>query len=79
MYVIDYPTKWKENVHFVQFAYNNSFQASVNTSPFEVMYNRKWKTPISNDISIERIVFGANTLKEIETIIQKEKENLKIS
>jgi hypothetical protein len=41
MYVMGKPSKWKIYLHFVEFAYNNGYQASLNMSPFETLYGRK--------------------------------------
>jgi hypothetical protein len=79
MYVMDYPTKLEEYLHLVDFAYNYGYQTSSKTIPFELMYDTKYKTPISCDIPVERIILGPNMLKEMEMFVQKEKQNLKIS
>ena len=34
----DYPKKWENYLHLVEFAYNNHYQASTNLSPFEILY-----------------------------------------
>ena len=47
MYVRDYPKKWEDYLHFVEFAYNNQNQASAKLSPFEILYGRKCNTPIT--------------------------------
>lgn len=41
MYVMDKPSKWEEYLHFVEFFYNNGYQASLKMSPFEALYGRK--------------------------------------
>ena len=33
MYVMDKPSKWEDYLHLVEFAYNNSHQASLGMSP----------------------------------------------
>ena len=47
MYVRDYPKKWVDYLHLVEFAYNNHYQASAKLSPFEILYGRKCNTPIT--------------------------------
>jgi hypothetical protein len=79
MYVMDCPTKWEEYLHLVEFAYNNGYQTSLKMSPFEVMYDKKCRTPVSWDNPVDRIILGPDMLKEMETIVQKEKQNLKIA
>ena len=54
MYVRDHPKKWEEYMHLVEFAYNNHYKASTKLSPFEILYGRKYNTPIpwSNPVDI---------------------------
>ena len=46
MYVRDYPKKWDDYLHLVEFAYNNHYQASTNICPFEILYGRKCSNAI---------------------------------
>jgi hypothetical protein len=41
MYVMDKPSKWEDNLHLVEFTYNNGYRASLNIIPFEALYGRK--------------------------------------
>ena len=41
MYVIDKPSKWEDYLQFVDFAYNNGYQASLKMSPFESLNSRR--------------------------------------
>src|SRR3981189_2664311 len=54
MYVMNQPKKWEEYLHLVEFAYNNNFQASTKLSPFEILYGRKYNTPISWSSPVDR-------------------------
>jgi len=36
MYVMDHPGKWEDYLHFIEFSYNNHYQASAKMSPFEI-------------------------------------------
>jgi hypothetical protein len=53
MYVMDKPSKWEDYLHFVEFSYNNGYQTSLKTSPFEALYGRRHNTPVSWDNPIE--------------------------
>ena len=39
--VVSFSKKWEESLPYVEFSYNNSYQASLKMSPFEVLYGRK--------------------------------------
>jgi transposase InsO family protein len=41
-----YDKCWEDNLAFVEFSYNNGFHASLKTTPFEVLYGRKCRTPL---------------------------------
>lgn len=58
MYVIDNPSKWEDYLHLVEFAYNNGEQAALNMSLFEVLYGRKYRTPVNWDGSVNRVILG---------------------
>jgi transposase InsO family protein len=37
---------WDKSLPYVEFSYNNSYQASLKMSPFEALYGRKCMTPL---------------------------------
>ena len=38
--VLDHKGSWDEHLPLVEFAYNNSYQASIQMAPYEVLYGR---------------------------------------
>ena len=38
--VLDLKGSWEENLPLVEFAYNNSYQASIQMAPYEALYRR---------------------------------------
>jgi hypothetical protein len=77
MYVMDKPSKWKDYLHLVEFAYNNGYQDSLRMSPFESLYSRKCDTPISWDKPTYRVVRGSELLRDMEDQVVNIKQNLK--
>jgi hypothetical protein len=47
MHVMHKPKKWEDYLPLVEFAYKNGYQESLNMSPFEALYGRQCKIPIS--------------------------------
>lgn len=47
MYCMDQQYKWEEYLPLVEFAHNNSYQSSIKMAPFEALYGRRCRTPIS--------------------------------
>ena len=77
MYVRDYPKKWEDYLHLVEFTYNNHYQASTKLSVFEILYGRKCNTPITWSNPVGRLMLGPNMLKELELIVKQVQGNLK--
>ena len=49
---------WKKWLPLAEFAYNNSYQASIKMAPFEALYGRKCRTPLNWIEPGERRYFG---------------------
>ena len=77
MYVMDKPSKWEDYLHLVEFAYNNGELALLGMSPYESLYGRRCKTPMTWDNLVDMIVLGPELLKEMEQEVAKIKKNLK--
>ena len=78
-YVRDYPKKWEDYLHLVEFAYNNHYQALAKPSPFEILYGRKCNTLISWSNPFEILMLGPDLLKELELTVKQVQSNLKTS
>ena len=79
MYVMDQPSRWESYLYLVEFAYNNGYHASLKMSPFEALYERRCRTPVSWDNPIDRVIFGPEMLKYLEDQVIKIRKNLKIA
>ena len=44
--VLDLKGSWEEHLPSVEFAYNNSYQASIQMAPYEALYGRLCRSPI---------------------------------
>ena len=51
---IDFPGSWEKYLPLVEFAYNNSFQSTVEMAPYEALYGRKCRSPVHWDEAGER-------------------------
>jgi RNA recognition motif-containing protein len=60
-----------------EFSYNNSYQASLQMAPFEVLYGRKCRTPLNWSEVGDSQIFGPDILKEAEEKVHKIREHLK--
>ena len=72
-----YGKDWEKSLSFVEFSYNNSYQASLKMATFEALYGRKCQTPLMWSKVKERSLFGPNMIKEAKEQVAKVQENLK--
>ena len=47
---LDFPGNWDKHLPLVEFAYNNSYQATIKMAPYEALYGRKCRSPINWDL-----------------------------
>ena len=45
-WVLDHKGSWEEHFPLVEFAYNNSYQASIQMAPYEALYGRPCRSPL---------------------------------
>ncbi|KAK8521849.1 hypothetical protein V6N12_066431 [Hibiscus sabdariffa] len=44
--IMDFQGTWEKQLPLVEFAYNNSYQASIQMAPYEALYGRRCRTPV---------------------------------
>ena len=44
--VLEHKDSWEEHLPLVEFAYNNSYQASIQMAPYEALYGRPCRSPL---------------------------------
>nr|CAD1818641.1 unnamed protein product [Ananas comosus var. bracteatus] len=59
-----------------EFAYNNSYQASIKMAPFETLYRRKCRSPLHWSEVGERLALGPDVLQEVEDKVRIAQERL---
>nr|GEW37096.1 retrotransposon protein, putative, Ty3-gypsy subclass [Tanacetum cinerariifolium] len=74
----DYPvSNWDDYICLVEFAYNNSWHASIKCAPFQMLYGRKCRAPICWDQVRERVIEGPEMIEVTNAKIVVAKEKLK--
>ncbi|KAL0546140.1 hypothetical protein IC582_016046 [Cucumis melo] len=43
---LEFPGSWDSHLHLMEFAYNNSFQATIGMEPFEALYGKCCRSPV---------------------------------
>ena len=67
----------EDYLHLVEFSYNNGHQSSLGMIPYEELYGRRCRTPVTWDNPVNRVVLGPELLKEMEQEVVKIRQNLK--
>jgi hypothetical protein len=76
-HIIHYGTSWDKCLALAEFSYNNSYQSSLQMTPFEELYGRKCRTPLSWSETGERKIFGPDLVVEAEDKVKVIQANLK--
>jgi transposase InsO family protein len=75
--VLQYNKSWDKCLLLAEFSYNNSYQASIKMAPFEALYGRQCRTPLSWSQTGERKIFGPDLVTEAEEEVKTIQSNLK--
>jgi RNA recognition motif-containing protein len=68
--------KWDKHIPLAEFSYNNSYQESIEMSPFEALYGRPCRTPLSWSESGERVIFGPDIVTETKEKVKQIQANI---
>ena len=61
---LDLKGSWEEHLPLVEFDYNNSYQASIQMEPYEVLYGRPCRPPVCWTEVGERPSTGPNLVRD---------------
>ena len=62
--VLDHKGSWEEHFPLVEFAYNNSYQASIQMAPYEELYGRPCRSPLCWTEVGESSITGPNLIRD---------------
>ena len=72
--ILNMKSSWDEHLPLIEFAYNNSYQASIGMAPYEALYGRRCRSPIHWDDVGERRILGPELIQQAVEKIQLIKE-----
>ena len=75
--VIHYEKNWEKCLSLAEFSYNNSYQESLKMAPFEALYGRRCRTPLSWSQTGERQIFGPDLVIDAEEKVRVIQAHLK--
>ena len=77
--VMEFRGSWDTHLPLMEFAYNNSYQASIGMAPYEALYGRKCQTPVCWDEVGERKLVGPEIVQVTCDKIKVIRDRLKIA
>ena len=75
--IMEFKGSWDTHLALMEFAYNNSYQASIEMAPFEALYGRKCRTPVYWDEVGERKLVGLELVQITSDKVKVIRDNLK--
>ena len=64
--VMEFPRSWNRYIPLMEFAYNNSYQASIGMTPYKNLYGRRCRTSVYWMKLNEHKMIGPGIVKDIE-------------
>ncbi|KAL0561448.1 hypothetical protein IC582_001876 [Cucumis melo] len=68
---LEFLGSWDSHLHLMEFAYNNSYQATIGMAPFEALYGRCCRSPVCWDEVGEQRLMGPELVQSTNEAIQK--------
>ncbi|TYK26028.1 pol protein [Cucumis melo var. makuwa] len=68
---LKFPGSWDSHLHLMEFAYNNSFQATIGMAPFEALYGKCCRSPVCWGEVGEQRLMGPELVQSTNEAIQK--------
>ena len=62
--VLDHKGSWEGHLSLVEFAYNNSYQTSIQMAPYEALYERPCRSPICWTEVGESLITGPDLIRD---------------
>ncbi|GAU43989.1 hypothetical protein TSUD_91680 [Trifolium subterraneum] len=70
---------WSKHLNLIEFAYNNSYHASIGMAPYEALYGRKCRTPLCWTEVGDKGVLGPDIIQETTLKIKSVKEHMRVT
>ena len=74
--VLDFGGSWDTYLPLAEFLYNNSYHASIDRPPFEMLYGRKCRTPICWGEVGQRVIGSTEVVLKTTELIQQVRSRL---
>ncbi|KAL4011150.1 hypothetical protein IC575_028199 [Cucumis melo] len=68
---LEFSGSWDSHLHLMEFAYNNSYQATIGMAPFEALYGKCCRSPVCWGEVGEQRMLGPELVQTTNAAIQK--------
>ena len=69
--VLDFGGSWSKYIPLMEFSYNNSYQATIGMAPYELLYGRKFRSPLHWNEAGESSYLGPKLVQQANKAIRK--------
>ncbi|OMP01489.1 Retrotransposon gag protein [Corchorus capsularis] len=76
--ILEFQGSWDNYVALAEFAYINSYQASIGMAPYEALYGRKCRTPMCWNEVGERKLFNVELIDDMVENVKMIRDRLKV-
>ena len=77
--MLEFKESWDRYLSLMEFSYNNSYQSSIEMTPYEALYGRKCRTPLCWDEVGERKLLGPEIVQVIADNVEVIRDRLKLA
>jgi len=74
--VLSWKGSWDNHLPLVEFAYNNSYHASIQCATFEALYGRKCRSPLCWDAVGEKAVLGLDWVQRTADRVAEDRQHI---
>ncbi|KAL0561192.1 hypothetical protein IC582_001613 [Cucumis melo] len=76
---LEFPGSWDSHLHLMEFAYNNSYQATIGMAPFEALYYKCCRSPVCWGEVGEQRLMGVELVQSTNEAMQKIRSRMQIA
>ena len=76
VYVMDFAGSWDKYLPLMKFAYNNTCQATIKMATYEVLYGRRFRSPIFSEEGGQTTTIGPKLVQITNAAVQKIKARI---
>jgi hypothetical protein len=77
MYVMDNQTQWEKYLPLLEFSYSKIYHSSIRMPPYEALYGRPCRIPLSWDRLEYGVTVGLELIQEMEEHVIQIRQRLK--